>query len=224
MPPKRLTAADELAVHRAFARGADIAAIEIDLGFTRDQVSEVVQAIGFQRARAAELVRQHEAAQAKRKTNTPPPPDPAPVRPVAAAKPAPGPNLIVEATTPEPQTPSSIENLLQRAEAIPRLRTRAARIRALLEDLSADVDDAVAKAGEISRAEKRVAQLRAQLEDASLALRDLTRPKAAGPPSTGEPSHADIRAWAAQHNIQCPATGRVPNTVRQQYNASRRAA
>jgi hypothetical protein len=225
-----LTPDDELAVLRQFARGADIAGIDTDLGFTRDQVADVIQAIGFNRARAGELVRQRDA---KRKPTGTPSPAGAGLKPPAAretvqppaapSRPARVPAAAPPSPEPQQPDPGIIEDLLQRAEAIPRLRTRAARIRELLESLAVDIEQAAAKAAEIAEAERHVAKLKEQLDTASRALRDLTRPKAAAA-TNAEPLPSDIRAWAAEHDLECPASGRIPNHIRQQFNTARSAA
>lgn len=198
------TSEQDLAILRKFATGADLADIERDLSIPREDVSAVIQGISFQRGRAAELVRQRESKQVRR----------------ANAPAADG-----LAITPQPAT---IENLLQRADTIPRLRVRAARIRKLIEDLTADIEASAA----VVQAEQKVARLRAELEQANKALREIVRPKSTSPSaaSTAPPVDADeptprtICAWASEHGVPCPPSGRIPGQVRQQYNTARSAA
>jgi hypothetical protein len=157
-----------------------------------------------------------------------PAPTPAPARPALAPARVPvPPEPAPKATRPPgleiaPQ-PGAIENLLERADAHPRLRPQVARVRELLDQLR---EGLVAQA-EITVAEERVARAAADLKAAEDALREMTRPKArTAPAQPGDepPRPADVRAWAAEHGVSCSTHGRVPQEVVDQYLAARSAA
>jgi hypothetical protein len=202
--------ADELAILRKYAAGAELAAIAADLNISRDAVAEVISGVNYQRGRAAELLRQREAALVKRV-------------PTLAAP------AVKEATVhPEPPVhvkpqPDTIEQQLLRAEAIPRLKTRALRIRAMLDDLNRDLEGAA----QIVAAERRVERLRAELAAATETLRRMVKPAtkqpaaAAAPPSPGtDPDSGHVRRWAAENNVECSPHGRPKRSVIDQYLAA----
>jgi hypothetical protein len=76
------------------------------------------------------------------------------------------------------------------------------------------VRQAAAAEKEAARAE--VKRLEEQLAEAKAKLRGSTVTPTVKPDADG-PSAADIRAWAREHDVECPATGRVPGTVREAY-------
>lgn len=47
-----------------------------------------------------------------------------------------------------------------------------------------------------------------------------TAVKTRRPATNAAPSHADIRAWAAEHGIEVSPRGRISNAVRDQYTAA----
>ncbi|MGI5178648.1 Lsr2 family DNA-binding protein [Dactylosporangium sp. CA-152071] len=193
-------AQQEMQILRKYAAGGDLPTIAKECGVPQERVGEVAQAVGFQRGRAAELLRQREAALVQHK---------------------PGKETTVHV---EPQ-PDTIEQQLLRAEAIPRLKTRAIRIRTLIDDLRRDLE-AVSR---IVEAERKVEQLRTQLNAATEELRSLARPaaqKAAAAVATAVedgPNPKDVRTWAARNGITVAPAGKVPRPVVEQYLAAQQA-
>jgi hypothetical protein len=221
----------ELAILRKYATGAELAQIAKDLAVRSDQVADVVQSVNYQRGRAAELVRQREAALAQtRKPLAAPPPaksvprretprtsgqalvapdvvrEPAPAGEVAAAPVATG----VAAINPDALT---VLELLDQAAEIPRLAGRVAKVRAAIDDLRGEL----AEASRVAAAERRVDELRAALAAAADELRRLTRP---GAPAKDGPDPKAVRTWAARNGVACTPTGRVPKAVIAQYLAA----
>lgn len=214
----------ELAILRKYAGGAGLTEISEALRVPHAQVVAVVESVGFTRTRAAAQIRQHEVNlnNERRKAVAPPPT----ARPTA-------PQVAKEATVhPEPALqleplPDTIEQRLLRAEAIPRLKTKAARIRAMLEDLGRDLEGAA----QVVEAERKVERLRADLAAATEALRQMTRPAAKKPAATdapaapqGTPDPVDVRKWAADNGVDCNPKGRVKQTVIDRYLAAQQLA
>jgi len=127
--------------------------------------------------------------------------------------------------------PDGVEALLNTAKAHPAKRIQAAADKALdaiaklrtlvaedeerhAERRKAEAEKAVARA-EVERLEKQLAAAKAKLRGGILA----STPKAA----TGSDS-AEIRAWARQAGIECTAVGRVPNSVREAFEAAQAVA
>lgn len=106
-------------------------------------------------------------------------------------------------------------------------RTLGKRISGLLADLTQRIHDETAErqareaaAAEKARNAKRIAELKAEL--ARLQGKPApTRPAATAASSTqssDEPTAAQIRVWASENGIECPAVGRVPGAVREAYD------
>lgn len=199
----------ELAILRKYAGGASIHEICEALAVPHQHVVDVVESVGFTRTRAADQIRQHETSLQRRQV------------PKEATVPAAEPQPL----NVEPQ-PDTIEQRLVRAEAIPRLRVRALRVRALLADLDRDLQNAA----RVVQAEQRVERLRAELAAATEALREATRPAGKkppappAPPTVTAPPDAVVRQWAADNGVDCNAKGRVKQTVIDQYVAATQQA
>jgi hypothetical protein len=131
-----------------------------------------------------------------------------------------------------PVAASDLAGLLERAGRSTKKRTRdrGARLQQLVEQLKGDVDaeekerrEAERVAREKAAAAEKVARLERELAAARAALRgDKATPAAAA--SAEGPSAAEIRAWAKSADVACPATGRVPAAVREQYLAAQAAS
>ncbi|MEU1275288.1 hypothetical protein [Streptomyces sp. NPDC005799] len=112
------------------------------------------------------------------------------------------------AATPAPSTPP-VDDLLAWGDnhSDPEIRAQAARVRGALTGLrqryAAD-QELSAISTEAADLEKRLAELRAR--EAELA------PKKQKKVTLGY-SSPEVRAWAKANNVDCPATGRVPNSV-----------
>lgn len=131
---------------------------------------------------------------------------------------------------PAPSTrPDEIRILLNTAKAHPSKRIQAAadrvfdqldRVRALLREDQEKHAEKRAAAAAKAAARAEVERLEAQLAAAKAKLRGTPATKAAAGAATDGPTAAEVRAWAAANHIDCPATGRVPGTVRDQYDAA----
>lgn len=144
-----------------------------------------------------------------------------------AATPAPRPVHVTE-----PAEPGTIDALLARADKIAefsgtaRVRRAAKKVRdaaTALEEALAGVEErkraaareAAAKAkarAEVERLERELAEAKARLKGSTPAT---TKAKSATSSTTS--AAARIRAWARDNGITCPAVGRVPAAVREQY-------
>ena len=71
------------------------------------------------------------------------------------------------------------------------------------------------KSYEIELGDKNLAKLKKALDPYVKAGREI-RPKK----RRSEPKAADVRAWAAEHGIEVPATGKVAQDVIEQYKAA----
>lgn len=196
----------ELAILRKYAGGAGLNEIGEALGVPHKQVVAVVESVGFTRTRAVDQIRQYETNLQRRQ-----------VPKEATVHVAEPPQVDVE---PQPDT---IEQRLLRAEAMPRLKTRALRIRAMLADLGRDLESAA----QVVEAERKVERLRAELAAATEALREATRPAAKKPAADAPPTSpdpVDVRKWAAANGVDCNPQGRVRRSVVDQYVAAQRVA
>lgn len=153
--------------------------------------------------------------------------------PASAPRAASLPNLPAHGTLPPVSRPDEIRILINTAKAHPAKRIQAAgdrlidqvnKLRALIvEDdekhaarRQAETEKAAARA-EVERLEKQLAAAKARLRPAKKTATKLDTKKAYEP-SIGGPTAADIRAWARENDVQCPATGRVPGDVRDAYD------
>lgn len=91
------------------------------------------------------------------------------------------------------------------------------RLRALIRD--DQEKHAARRKAERERAEAKaeVERLEAQLAEAKAKLRGGT-PTTKNSADVDGPSASEVRAWAADNHIECPAVGRVPSRVREAYD------
>ncbi|PWJ23303.1 Lsr2 protein [Branchiibius hedensis] len=121
----------------------------------------------------------------------------------------------------------SANELIVVASNSPKARTRAlgVKVAALIGDLSqrlaAEERERVAQAAEKAANAKRLQRIE-ELEAELKKLRAKTRSTKTAPP-LGAPA-AKVREWASQQGIGCPAYGKIPNTVRDAYDAAHAAA
>lgn len=118
-----------------------------------------------------------------------------------------------------------------KAHSSAKVQRAAVKAQVALEQLGAMLD-ATRKAEEEKRRQaaeeaarrKRIAELEQQLaaEKAALGRKRATAATVAAGDTTG-PSAKEVRAWAAQHDVDCPATGRVPQRVVDAYLAATEA-
>jgi hypothetical protein len=206
-------------VLRAYARGVNVADIPglVD-GVGRSEVAAILSAadVGMSRQRAAAHVRAHDARQVA-------------VDPVAAVAeeiaPAPPSPLVVVPPvrrlqeTQEVAT-SGIEALLVEAERSTnrKIVTAGGKVRTLVDQLRADL----AADRQRTEAEAEVKRLRAALAAAEKRLRGADTGRARTlPPTSGDGFRtADVRAWAAENGVDCPAMGRLPRAVVERYKAA----
>ena len=127
---------------------------------------------------------------------------------------------FIPAGTPvEPQPVQTIEALLVTAEGSTqqRLRTKAARVREQIIELSTLVEAEV----EAREVEAHVQKLRDELSAAETQLRTLRHPASSSPKSSTSTTTRDVsravRAWAQANNIEVNAHGKVPNDLIKQW-------
>lgn len=198
----------ELKILQKYASGGELQAIADGLDISKEQVADVVdKVVGFSRQRASALLREHDAKTRKPVAVTFAPP--------ADAEPPADPAAPPAVAAKSPPAAGGVGGILGRAEqAGGKYATRAARIRAAVVELGRDLD----AAAEVLEAERQVEQLRAQLADAAAKLRSLKTPGTPAAASSSTLSRtAEVRAWAAEHSIPCPAMGRVPKAVMEAY-------
>lgn len=114
-----------------------------------------------------------------------------------------------------------LEQLLRRAAQSEHAATRRAgeKARAAVEDLRQRVNAEEAEA----KVREEIAALRQELAAKEEKLRGLRPAKKAAKPRPAVPEGIvakDVRAWAAERGIACPASGRIPKTVVNQYKAA----
>lgn len=135
------------------------------------------------------------------------------------------PTVLTAPTAPAPVV--SVEHsIIDRGKQHPSKRIQAAankvlddldRLRTLLrEDEEKHAERRKAEAAKAA-ARAEVERLEAQLAEAKAKLRGGKAP--ATTPASG-PSAAEVRAWAAEQGMNCPAVGRVPANVREAYEAA----
>ena len=117
------------------------------------------------------------------------------------------------------QQGDTLARLLANGDASTRARTRnkAAKVRSLLDELrdtlNAEAEEDTQRESarkEIERLERELATAKARLRGGSSTQLDVD----------SSVSAADLRAWAARNGIECPPVGRVPNAVREAYEAA----
>lgn len=198
-----MTPQQELVVLRKYAQGMELLDITKELGCVHEDTVGVVSAVGFQRGRAGELLRQREAALvASRRQAAPVSSPPAPKPPAAEA----------------PAGPVNVEDVLARAvEAGGRYAARAERIRGQVQSLAVELDEHQA----VIAAEREVAELAARLEEARAKVRELkaTPTKAAIRAEVSE-SQGVVRDWAKANGYECAPSGRIPTRILEAYRAA----
>ena len=140
----------------------------------------------------------------------------------------PGPTGIPVTTKTAPTTPAVKDRtaqLLERAAGSGKATTRrlGEKIDGLLADLTsrltdeerADAEKAARQAAEAKKA-KRIAELEAELA----ALKGKKTPPKATAATPGQVDAKTIRSWATNNGVNCPAVGRIPAAVREQYEAA----
>lgn len=116
-----------------------------------------------------------------------------------------------------PDSIDTIANLLTNGQQSSRARTRrkAERLRELVSDLRVVLNNEAQEDEQRTQAAAEVKRLTRELADAKARLRG-------GSPTTldvdGSVTAADLRAWARENGVECPAMGRVPTAVREAYD------
>ncbi|WP_319460071.1 histone-like nucleoid-structuring protein Lsr2 [Micromonospora sp. RTP1Z1] len=125
-------------------------------------------------------------------------------------------------TAADPRPPDVLAALLAAAAASPNRRTQTlgTKVRALVDDLRAELR----RESQAAEAQRRVDELAAELERARERLRAASgRPARPATPPAGERPTAPevpaktVRAWARDHGVDVPALGRVPRAVMDAY-------
>lgn len=206
-------------------------AVATILNITRDQVVDVARHHGYPDKAKMDwavdiLVKKATEAETETIPAGTPPPRIAPPRPAVATPPA--------AATAAPLTkPDEIRILLNTAKGHPskRIQTAADRVFDQLDKLRALIRDDEEKNAEKRRQAAEREQARAEvkrLEEELRAARAKLRGKDADPSSSDSdddsPSARQIRVWATENDVDCPATGRVPAAVREAYDAAHQRA
>lgn len=97
-----------------------------------------------------------------------------------------------------------------------RTRSKAERIDTLLGELRQALTAEQAEDRAAAEARAEIERLERELSEARAKLRGV-----AAPVRTDRAS--DIRAWAAQHDLECSSTGRIPADIRKAYESAREA-
>lgn len=139
---------------------------------------------------------------------------------------------VVPSPAPAPAAPQSdavsttTHSLIDRGKQHESKRIRAAadkvlddldRLRTLLREDEEKHAERRKAAAEKAAARAEVERLEAQLAKARAKLRGGKTSQKKTTATTDGPTAAEIRAWAAQNDVACPAVGRVPTAVRQAY-------
>lgn len=180
----------EMQILRKYANGRDLQTIARDCDVDIELVTQVVSAVGFQRGRATELLRQREAALGRR-----------------------SPTNVQELKVQPSKEQVTVEQLLDRAAKTESLRARVVKIRAML----AELRDELPAAEAVAAAAREVERLKSELEAANDRLRRLIRPTTA---DDDRPADRDVRAWAMRQGIDVPSGGRVKTALVEQYLAA----
>lgn len=208
-------------------------AVATILNITRDQVVEVARHHGYPDKQKMEWAIDILVEKAT-KAETAAIPAGTPVR-VAPAQPTPAAPTAAAATpaAAAPLTkPDEIRILLNTAKGHPskRIQTAADRVFDQLDKLRALIRDDEEKNAEKRRQAAEREKARAEvkrLEEELRAARAKLRGKDAEPSTSDSdedgPSPREIRAWAADNDVDCPTHGRVPAAVREAYDTAHRA-
>lgn len=224
------TAAQKLTIIKHLAGGKPAAAVATIMSCTEADIIEVARNHGYpdtdKLAWAADILEKKiDAAQDESLA----------AKPMASEQPGavrtrPGPVRSIDAVVQEQidrRTPDPTTTLLAEAKGHQSKRIQAAADRALdaigkVRDLLREDQEKYAAKRQIeaekAAARAEVDKLERQLAAAKAKLRGKPATKTSARASTsGEPSAAEIRQWAADNDIDCPPFGRVPNTVRDAY-------
>lgn len=135
-----------------------------------------------------------------------------PIDPVEAA--------VDEALTTEPAGLNNLELLIRRGEKSPSAATRTAAKKA--RDAVAQLRQRVRDEEIEKRVRDEITELEAKLATAKRKLRTVkpatSRPRPLGLPDGVTPKQ--LRVWAANNDVACPAHGRIPKTVIDAYRAA----
>lgn len=186
-----------LRILRNFAGGANATMVAHQVGVTRDVVQAVLDTVGNDRDRARATARLERNSTGQNTPGRPSPSKPAARVPVLLDRP--------------------VEDVLADADqAGGSFGAAADRIRTAVVDLT----ERLAEHRKVAEAEQRVRDLQQQLADATNALHTL-RPAATArlKRASGVDSKA-VRAWAKETGVDCPAQGRVPQRVLEQWRAA----
>jgi hypothetical protein len=172
-------------------------------------------------------------------TNPPTPVEPAPTTEATAdsdLEPAPGPLTKPDEIRVLLNTAKTLTSSRRIERQMEKVLNEIARLRELVTAEQAKAEAAAAekaeRAAERQAARVEIQRLEEQLRQAKARLRGATPPKTAPaaastsrPTVAGDPSAKEIRAWARQQpDLTCPATGRIPATVRTAYDAAHQTA
>jgi len=156
--------------------------------------------------------------------------DPAPSKPVLTPRPA-GNRAAIEAASPLPD----LDIGLKQPAALLALIARTLGMLSGFDDatVAKQVDrasNALVQLEEALTIGERRRQAEADIETAKAALTAAQEklrllktgkaPAATAPVRLREPTPKEIRAWAAEHGIECSANGKLPGSVRQQYGTA----
>lgn len=206
-------------------------AVATILNITRDQVVEVARHHGYPEKQKMEWAIDILVEKATN-AETAAIPAGTTVR-VAPAKPTPAAPASAPAAVASLTKPDEIRILLNTAKGHPskRIQTAADRVFDQLDKLRAlireDEEKNAEKRRQAAEREKARAEVK-RLEEELRAARAKLRGKDAEPSTTDSdddsPSARQIRAWANENEVDCPATGRVPAAVREAYDAAHQRA
>lgn len=229
MTTTELTAATKVAVLKHLINGREANFITAAVGITDSQVADVKRDHGY-----PDEDKMKWAVDILEKKADAIPASTTPAR-VAAAADTTGDGTATW-TTPtvvERQRPvhEPTAEVLQRASESKKAATRrlGQKVTTLLADLNERLtaeerDRAVKAAQERAAAQKaqRIAELEAELAKLKgKAKKSATAKSTTVKPAADGPDAKTIRAWAAENDVACPVTGRVPGAVREQYLAAR---
>ena len=102
-----------------------------------------------------------------------------------------------------------------------RFRNKADRIASLVNELREALAADAEEAKQREQARKEVERLERQLAEAKARLRGGSASSAR---TTTGPSAAEIREWAAENGVECPARGRIPQAVTKAFEAAQENA
>lgn len=158
----------------------------------------------------------------------PAPPKPTPPKP---APPKPAPPKRPQAPTPTPAvrlSVATVAELVTRAadmddKAVQRELTRVTDALARLRAAVGTVDDRAEQERQRKAVLDEVAQLEEQLAAAKARAKELAGGKGTTPKGASRPDREKskaIRAWAAEHGVECSDRGKIPQRVVDQYEAA----